>query len=142
MICETKGENPLFVFDTFEGLPNLSKEDYTSGLYKGGFKSSFLEVKNYLKLYKKVFIYKGTFENNCNLANKKDFIFIHIDTDLYEPTKKGLEYFYNRMLKGGIFLIHDYAEFKGVKKAVDDFFKDKPEMIIELGSSQCLIIKK
>jgi len=45
------------------------------------------------------------------------------------------------MNKGGIILSHDYIDVASVKKAIDDFFKDKPETVIELSGSQCMIIK-
>ena len=45
------------------------------------------------------------------------------------------------MNKGGIILIHDYIGAKGVQKAFDEFFKDKPEPIIEMTSSQGFIMK-
>lgn len=45
------------------------------------------------------------------------------------------------MNKGGIIITHDYINAIGVRKAFDDFFKDKVEPIIELSGSQCLIVK-
>lgn len=36
---------------------------------------------------------------------------------------------------------HDYISIPAVRKAFDDYFKDKPEPIIEMSGSQCLIVK-
>ena len=38
---------------------------------------------------------------------------------------------------------HDYPASEGVKRAFDEFFYDKPEVIIELtgGCGQCLVVK-
>ncbi|MFH1326435.1 MAG: hypothetical protein ABIH48_03120 [Candidatus Falkowbacteria bacterium] len=50
----------------------------------------------------------------------------------------------NEQKKGGVIISHDYSRpaTKGVKKAFDEFFKDKSEIIIEpFISSQCLIVK-
>lgn len=52
-----------------------------------------------------------------------------------------LEFFYPRMSHGGIILSHDYT-FKGVKRAFDEFFKDKPEVVIKLFGSQCMVVKQ
>ena len=50
--------------------------------------------------------------------------------DLYEPTLKGLEFFYPKLVKGGVILVHDYfkgflphplGEFLGIRKAVSEF---------------------
>ena len=53
----------------------------------------------------------------------------HIDCDLYEPTRAGLEVFYPRLAPGGVLMLHDYGSgfWPGVTKAVDEFFADKPE---------------
>lgn len=47
------------------------------------------------------------------------------------------------MNAGGVIISHDYPDSKGVKRAFDEFFKDKPEIIIELPGhdGQCLVIK-
>ena len=45
--------------------------------------------------------------------------------DLYKPTLMGLEWFGDRMVKGGCILIHDYFSetFMGVKEAVDEYLE-------------------
>ena len=53
---------------------------------------------------------------------------LHIDVDLYEPTKVVLEKLYDRVTKGGIIIFDDYGAFAGTNKAVDDFFKNKAEI--------------
>ena len=45
------------------------------------------------------------------------------------------------MSKGGIILSHDYVTSLGVKKAFDEFFKDKIEPVIIMNGNQCLIVK-
>ena len=61
--------------------------------------------------------------------------------DLYKPTLESIEFFYPRMKKGGIIISHDYSVALGVRRAFDEFFKDKPEPIIQMAGSQCLIVK-
>ena len=48
----------------------------------------------------------------------------HFDTDYYESTKHELEYLYPLVEKGGIIIIDDYGTWSGVKKAVDEYFKN------------------
>ncbi|MFT4282945.1 MAG: hypothetical protein ACMXX6_00790 [Candidatus Woesearchaeota archaeon] len=45
------------------------------------------------------------------------------------------------MIKGGCIIVHDYIQAVGVRKAVDEFFKDKDAVPIELYLRQCLIVK-
>ncbi len=52
---------------------------------------------------------------------ERRFSFVHLDVDLYESTLAGLEYFYPRLIPGGVILSHDYSILAGVKKAFEDF---------------------
>lgn len=50
---------------------------------------------------------------------------LHLDLDVYRPTKFVLSKLYKKMSKGGIILIDDYAEIAGATDAVDEFFSKK-----------------
>ena len=137
-ICEAKQDKHFYIFDTFGGLPEISKVD--ERFKTGMFDSSFERVKKKLSKYKNVHIFKGTFpETGTEIKNKK-FAFVHLDVDIYKSTIECLDFFYDRMSKGGIIISHDYHT-KGVKKAFNEFFENKPEHIIQLPMSQCMIIK-
>lgn len=140
LICEAKGMRNLYAFDTFEGLPDLQNVDDVH-LKKGDFKSSYDLVKSYLSSYQNVFIIKGIFPESADPIKDKNFSFVNLDVDIFQSTKDCLEFFYSRMNKGGIILSHDYITLAGVRKAFDEFFKDKPEVIIEMSGTQCLVVK-
>jgi len=141
LICEAKRNKTLHLFDTFEGLPELSDLDDTKQFYSGQYPASFEAVKNYLKKYPNVHFYKGIFPETAEPIKNKRFSFVNLDVDIHEPTLKSLEFFYSRMNKGGVIVSHDYTTSIGVRKAFDDFFKNKLEPIIELSGSQCLVVK-
>ncbi len=142
LICEAKKGRPLHLFDTFEGLPELSKEDEQGYFSKGEFDEVKLEeVKSYLKKYSNVYFYKGFFPSTAKPIKDKKFSFVNLDVDIYESTLSCLKFFYPRMSKGGIIISHDYINAIGVRKAFERFFRDKKEPIIELSGSQCLIVK-
>jgi hypothetical protein len=71
------------------------------------------------------------------------FSFVHLDVDLYQPTHDSLAFFYPRMVTGGIIVCDDYGfdSCPGAKKALDDFFRDKEE-IINVPTGQAFVIKK
>jgi hypothetical protein len=60
---------------------------------------------------------------------------------LYEGTRACLEFFYPRMIPGGIMLSHDYSILSGVRAAFEEFMSDKPEGLIELPTTQCMLTK-
>ena len=61
------------------------------------------------------------------LANNpsKKIALLHIDVDVYEPTKMILENLWDKVVKGGIVMLDDYGTVEGETKAVDEFFADK-----------------
>lgn len=143
IICEAKKNKFLHLFDTFEGLPELSEKDDVSQVHEGEYSASFKEVKDFLKEYSNVRFYKGLFPSTIitkSVENKK-FSFVHLDVDIYESTINCLKFFYPRMNRSGVIVSHDYISAAGVTRAFDEFFKDKPEVIIELSCSQCLVVK-
>jgi hypothetical protein len=41
----------------------------------------------------------------------------------------------------GIILSHDYSILTGVKQAFEEFLADKPEELVELSTTQCMVIR-
>jgi hypothetical protein len=141
LICEAKGNKPLHLFDTFEGLPDRCPKD-NSKFYKGQFAASIESVKDYLNRYPHVYFYQGVFPTTTKSVENKKFSFVNLDVDLYKSTLDCLSFFYPRMNKGGIIISHDYiSSAYGVREAFDEFFSDKPEPVLELSGSQCMVVK-
>lgn len=141
LICLAKGNKPLHIFDTFTGLPEVSQIDDTNRFHGGDYTGSLELVKSYLEDCNNVFFYKGYFPETAKPVENKTFSFVHLDVDLYESTKSCIEFFYPRLSKGGIMISHNYIDAIGVRKAFDEFFKNKPEPVIEMSGTQCLIVK-
>jgi O-methyltransferase len=139
VICEAKGGRPLHLFDTFEGLPPTGHFD--SGFQKGQYACSLDSVRDYLKDFANVQLYKGYFPVTGEPVKSRAFAFVHLDVDLFESTLAALEFFYPRMNPGAILISHDYVAFTGVRKAFDEFFINKCEPVIELSGNQCLVVK-
>ena len=64
--------------------------------------------------------------NLDQLKGDERYVMVSLDADLYEPTRQGLKYFYPRLVKGGVIVIHDYnsAQFEGVRKAVREYCEE------------------
>lgn len=141
LVCEVKGNRTLHLFDTFEGLPKPTSAD-SSSMHEKMYAAGLDSVKTYLSDYKNVIFHPGMFLETAEAVKNKSFAFVHLDVDLYHSTMECLKFFYPRMVGGGIILSHDYSNLAGVKKAFDEFFADKIESVIELSTSQCLIVKE
>lgn len=131
------------IFDSFEGLPKKSDVD-NEYWAEGDFKTDDKIITDNLKEFSFVKLYKGWIPKRFGEVEHKKFCFAHIDVDLYDPTRDSIEFFYPRMVSGGIILCDDYgfASCPGAKKAFDEFMQNKPEQIINVPTGQCFIIKK
>lgn len=146
LLCEVLGNRSLHLFDTFEGLPKSTEKDrsvYSKSEKKNKkqYACSLESVQTYLKDYKNVSYYKGIFPDSAAPVENMKFSFVHMDVDLYESTKACLEFFYPRMIPGGIMLSHDYSMLAGVKSAFFEFLENKPEKLVELSTTQCFVVK-
>jgi hypothetical protein len=140
-------ERKLHLFDTFEGFSEKDLNVESKEIHKDHFKDSLLdEVKSFFKNDKKVYFYPGYFPDTANAFDKTEVIsLLHLDADLYKPTKSALEFFYPKVQKKGFIIIHDYfsGAWPGVKKSVDEFFKDKKEGITRIpDKSGTIVIRK
>ena len=121
-------DRELFLFDTFEGFADIDIEKEhelvsSTKAKTGDFCDTSVElVKSRLPHPEKAYFYKGRFPESAP-NDLTSLCLVSLDTDLYEPTKQGLEYFYPRMVRGGLILVHDYnsTQFRGVKQAVREF---------------------
>ena len=63
---------------------------------------------------------------------EKRFSLIHIDVDVYEPTKHILENTWDKIVEGGVLILDDYGTVEGETKAVDEFLHNKNILIQKL----------
>lgn len=138
----------LHSFDTFEGH---ASQDIHEGVdnakihHAGLFGTTqFDEVTSYLHEFDNVSVYKGRFQDTCSQVADMQFHFVHLDVDIYEPTRFTLDFFDHRLIVGGTVIIDDYENVNcpGVKKAVDEFVQERTNYTsMYLLNGQCLLIK-
>ena len=126
--------------DSFEGVsePGEFDTDY--------FKTVKLEIpidraKLILEGCRSPELYAGWIPDVFEKIEPLNYSYVHIDVDLYEPTKDSINYFWPKIVPGGVIICDDYGSYKtiGARKAMDDFFgKDK---ILELPTGQGLVWK-
>lgn len=131
------------LFDSFEGLSQPKDID---GVYwrSNDLASSEERVKSNLSEFESVVFHKGWIPTRFSDVGETSFSFVHIDVDLYEPSLDSLRFFYSRLSPGGIILCDDYGFLTcpGARMAMDEFFLDKPEPVIQSPSGQAFVIKR
>jgi len=110
-------------------------------LRAGQFCCGLDEVKRYLGSQPNTHFHIGLLPDSGTAAMDRTFAFVHVDVDLFEGTLAALNWFYPRLHPGGIIITHDYTVLPGPTKAFNEFFREKPEPIIELSGGQCMAIK-
>ena len=142
------------IFDSFEGgYSALNKEDKNLlrvlsqseiKKQKEQFYSKESFVKNIVREFNFVKFYKGWIPTKFHEVKNKKFQFIHIDVDLYQPTYDSLNFFFPRLIEGGIILCESYnmSELPGANKAFEEFLKDKKvNLFYETPYGGCILIK-
>lgn len=129
------------VFDSFAGVsaPNVEDGGHWT---QGDLAAQEDEVRDALGAegYR---LYKGWIPERFPEVADMQFSFIHVDVDLYEPTRASIEFFYERLNSGGILLCDDYGfeTCPGATRAVDEFLNDKPEKMVALADGGGFFIK-
>lgn len=154
-LLEHTRSRKIIGFDIFDDFPDAgfeadkAKRDAFVKETKGGKSISEDELRELLasqNLEKNVEIIPGNILETLDDYLEKNphlkISLLHIDVDLYEPTKAVLEKLYDRVTKGGIIIFDDYGAFAGANKAVDDYFEGNREILKLPYSNAISYVKK
>lgn len=145
LICESIAgtEKRHFVFDSFAGLsePSAADGDYWK---HGDLSTSEREIRQRLQMFPFVDYMTGWIPTRFAEVADRRFSFVHVDVDLYEPTRDTLEFFYPRLSPGGMLVCDDYGArwCPGAKRALDEFAAAARIEFACLSSGQALLIKR
>lgn len=69
---------------------------------------------------------------------------LHVDVDIYEPTRAVMQHLAPLVVRGGVIVFDDYGIFPGATLAVDQFMADRVERIEKLpyASAPAFVIKR
>ena len=141
------------VFDSFEGgLSGFTEKDESTFKLSDReklaatkvFQSDFDFVKRVLSPYDFVELHRGWIPGSFAAFRVGKIRFVHIDVDMYEPTKASLEFFWDSLVPGGCLVVDDYnhSVFEGATRAVDDFLTAaKPKLFYRVPLGSCYLIK-
>jgi O-methyltransferase len=136
------GGKKLLLFDTFEGMP---ENDARGDSYRPGEMSdtTYADVCSRLDRGGNALIFKGLIPATFDGLGDRRFAFAHIDVDIYRSIKDCCEFIYPRLNAGGWMVFDDYGfpSCAGGRRAIEEFFADKPEVPVVLPTGQALIAK-
>ncbi|TIM75621.1 MAG: methyltransferase [Mesorhizobium sp.] len=135
------------LFDSFAGLSEPTAEDRKPNgrtPWKSGDLSTDEKVaRENISDFSNTTLHVGWIPETLSNVSDRRFALVHIDVDLYEPTRDALAFFYDRVCANGMIICDDYgsALCPGARKAFDQFFENRPEGIIELPTGQAIVVK-
>lgn len=117
------------IFDSFQGLSEPGTEDTLAeagggaplpqDVQAGRFSASLDDVKRALAPFPRIAYFPGWIPQAFPQDDAR-YRFVHIDVDLYQPTRDSLEYFWPRLVPGARMVCDDY-NWPGGKRAVEEF---------------------
>lgn len=154
-LVETQYSRKLIGFDTFDFFPetenNEDKKYLNEFIKKAGnqaiSKKQLIKVLKNKGIYNNIKLIEGdiikTVPEYCKDNPHQKIALLNLDTDIYEPSIVILEYFWERIVKGGILILDDYGTHLGETKAVDEFLLNKNVKIYKFpfAVTPCYIIK-
>ncbi|MDR1048262.1 MAG: class I SAM-dependent methyltransferase [Synergistaceae bacterium] len=124
-------DRTLYLFDTFEGFCErdvaAEREAGFSSARAGEFGDTDPEmVRNKLPFPERAVFRRGIFPESAS-GLEEEFCFVSLDADLYMPVYEGLKYFYPRLRKGGVILLHDCdnIRFRGAGEAASRYCSER-----------------
>jgi len=132
------GARPLWLFDSYEGLPDPTADDFRNGavgevigpITKGMLVGTVQQVSHLMfdtcgLDRRNVEMVKGWFQDTlpANRSRVGAIALLRLDGDWYESTKCCLENLFDQVTPGGYVIIDDYGTCYGCEKAVTEFLE-------------------
>jgi len=84
---------------------------------------------------------KGMVEETLPATVPSLIALLRLDTDFFESTLHELKHLWPLLAPGGVLLIDDYGHYAGARKAVDEFFADRPVLLSRIDYTGRIAIK-
>jgi len=142
-------QRQLYLYDTFEGMPpptsadidvkgntaeKLMKTQAPSDADSVWCVADLAEVKRNMASTKypenNIHYIQGKVEDTLPAHLPQGPIaLLRLDTDWYESTQHLLQHLFPLLIPGGVLIVDDYGHWAGCRKAVEEYFEDKPILL-------------
>jgi O-methyltransferase len=136
----------FYLLDTYEGLvaSQITENEKKAGIsdYLGSYKNVYEQVINTFKNFP-VKVIKGAVPGTLPQCDAKQICYLSIDMNVVEPEIAAINYFWDKVVKGGVIILDDYGFPQHIeqKNAFDEFAKQKGVQILSLPTGQAIIFK-
>ncbi len=140
-------DRKLYLFDSFEGfdkdtvIKEYDNTDQTDLWIETLKDTSVSTVMEKMKYKNNVVIKKGFFPQSAE-GVEETFAFVNLDMDIYLPTYEGLNFFWDKLAKGGYIFVHDFRHWDGIESAVLKFCSEKRIGYVPIADNRSIAISK
>jgi hypothetical protein len=138
------------LFDSFAGLAAPSAADMVSlpggeraAVAPGSLAADEATARKALAEFPQARFHKGWIPQVFGELPEARWAFVHVDVDFHDATLACLEYFYPKLVPGGVMLCDDYgsAWFPGAFRAWDRYCEEHSVPFVVLDTGQAVILK-
>jgi len=150
-LYQIKKQVCFHICDSFAGLSEFSVVDKShyhnmDRLKKRqGFACPLEVVQQNLREFDFIAYHQGWIPAPFQALVNTRFCFVHIDVDLYQPTRDSFEFFYPRLMPNGVMVFDDYGteKFPGARAAIDEYLSQaRDAFFVALPSGQAFLLKR
>ena len=99
-------------------------------------------VKKRFAKWQNVILVKGLVPEVLSKIPSRKIAYLSIDMNGSEPEKAALEFFYDKIVPGGVIYFDDYGlPYPELRDVVNKFFADKPETLLHFPSGNSIVVK-
>lgn len=135
----------FFLLDTYNGLVEdyITAEERTLGIKPGGFSECYEIVKETFRPFSNVEIIRGVVPETLPLVQSERICYLSLDMNCAPPEIAAANYFWDKMVPGGIILLDDYGGMYHTvqKHKMDEFAQGKGVAVLSLPTGQGILIK-
>lgn len=147
---ERMSHKKYYLLDTFEGIPldQISTAEFASGVanmnrkYDLGDKT-YMDVKEKFSKWTNCKIIRGKVPDTLDQVESTSFAYVSIDMNVTAAEIAAAEYFWPKMVPGGIMLLDDYGWESHIQQkiAFDEFALRHGIQILSLPTGQAILMK-
>ncbi len=125
----------FYLVDSWGSMP----DSHSNASYQ---KDIFEIVERRFSKYPNVHLVRGVVPGVLPQVPAKKIAYLGIDMNSSEPERATLEFFYDKMVSGGIIYFDDYGwQYPALRTVVNSFFANKPESLLHFPSGNSIVIK-
>ena len=140
-------KRPFYLLDTFEGIPfeQISQAELLENRNHAQYTGTYENILRVFKGFDNIKIIKGKVPDTLDQVKSEKIAYLSLDMNLAYPEIKAIEFFWDKMVSGGMILLDDYAYERSYRKQrieFDKWAKENNTRVLTLATGQGLIIKR